>query len=87
MFSYNIEIVADNAAFKRACAQIESKMSSLKKLDLLIDVDGTLIQVYYTKGGKIVVKNDYLVDAVYVDSEVDLTHIFGGLECEEVGQL
>ena len=81
MFSYNIETVADNAAFKRACAQIEAKMSSLKKLDLLIDVDGTLIQVYYTKDGKIVVKNDYLVDAVYVDSEVELTHIFGGLEC------
>ena len=87
MFSYNIAIVADNAAFKRACAQIEAKMSSLKKADLLIDVDGSLIQVYYTKGGEIVVQNDYLVDAVYVDSEVDLTHIFGGLECEEIGQL
>ena len=80
MFSYNIETVADNAAFKRACAQIEAKMSGLKKADLLIDVDGSLVQVYNAKDGEIVVQNDYLVDAVYVDSEVDLTHIFGGLE-------
>ena len=86
MFSYNIETVADNAAFKRACAQIEAKMSGLTKADLLIDVDGSLVQVYNAKDGEIVVQNDYLVDAVYVDSEVDLTHIFGGLENKKIRQ-
>ena len=42
---------------------------------MLVDVDGSQIQVYKTPSGEIVVFNDYEVDAVYVDSDVNLDKI------------
>lgn len=72
MYTYNIAKNPDNKAFKNTCAQIESKMSDLKKEKLLIDVDGSVIQIYRSPTGKITIFNDYLVGAVYVDSEIDL---------------
>lgn len=75
MFSYNISKTASNKDFKNACSAIESKLKGIEKDDLITDVDGTQIQIYNTADGKIKVFNDYEVDAVYVDSEVDLTDI------------
>ena len=75
MFSYNIAKVADNQAFQKVCADIESKMRGIQKESLLVDVDGTLIQIYKASGGSIKVVNDYEVDAVYADSDIDLTGI------------
>lgn len=74
-YSYNIEKVADNKSFLRACKVIE-KIAGLQKKDLLIDVDGSLIQVYQVSDGEIVVFNDHEVDAVYIDSDVDLSAMF-----------
>ena len=39
-------------------------------------MDGTLIQIYKVAGGEIVVFNDYEIDAVFVDSDVDLGDVF-----------
>lgn len=75
MFTYNISKNADNAEFNRVCSLIESNTKDAKKEDLLTDVDGTQIQIYDTKDGKIKVFNDYEVGAVYVDSEADLSAI------------
>ncbi len=75
MFSYNIAKIADAEAFKKACAIIEAKVRDAKKEELLIDVDGTLIQIYSTATGRIKVVNDYEVDAVYADSDICLTDI------------
>jgi hypothetical protein len=75
MFTYNISKTANSKDFKRACSAIESKLKGIEKDDLITDVDGTQIQIYNTKDGKIKVFNDYEVDAVYADSEVDLTEI------------
>lgn len=72
MYSYNISKVADNAAFKKACNTIETTIKDYTKKAMLTDVDGSLIQVYETPNGKITVFNDYEVDAVYADSEVNL---------------
>jgi len=49
--------------------------SFMKKYRLLEDVDGTLIQVY--KAGNVVVKAfcDYEIDAVFVDSDINLNEI------------
>ena len=77
MFSYNIAKKADNKAFKDACEAIEENMKDIEKEKLLIDVDGSLVQTYNTPKGSITVFNDYEVDAVYVDSEVDLFDAFG----------
>ncbi|MDO4479059.1 MAG: hypothetical protein Q4B73_08510 [Lachnospiraceae bacterium] len=75
MFSYNISKNANNQAFKMVCSRIESGINEIKKEDLLVDVDGSLIQTYHTKNGEITVFNDYLVDAVYVDSELNLENV------------
>ena len=75
MFTYNISKSADRNEFKRACALIESNIKDAKKEKPLIDVDGSIIQIYDTKEGKIKVYNDYEVDAVYVDAEVNLSAI------------
>lgn len=75
MFTYNISKNANSKAFKRACSAIESSMKGIDKEELIEDVDGTQIQIYNTKNGKIKVFNDYEVDAVYADSEVNLSDI------------
>ena len=75
MFTYNISKTASKAEFNRACTAIESNLKIIEKDDLITDVDGTQIQIYNTNDGKIKVFNDYEVDAVYADSEVNLTDI------------
>ena len=73
MFSYNIAKNADKKAFDKACSLIESELRGIQKERILEDVDGTLIQVYKTADGKsIKVFNDFEVDAVYVDSDVNI---------------
>ena len=71
-YDYNIAPAADYESFKRTCIKIEEALFPLEKEKLLIDVDGSLIQVYYHNSGVIKVFSDYEVDAVYVNSEVEL---------------
>ncbi len=75
MFSYNIAKEADNKAFKKACAAIEAKIKSITGKRFAVDVDGSLVQTYDTPNGSITVFNDYEVDAVYADSDVDLSEV------------
>ena len=75
MFSYTIAKNADEKAFNHTCALIEAGTSGIDKKRIIEDVDGTQIQIYDTPSGKIKVYNDYEVDAVYVDSDVNLDHI------------
>ena len=42
----------------------------------MIDVDGSIIRTYNSDNGKIKVYNDYEVDAVYIDSEINLDGLF-----------
>jgi hypothetical protein len=77
MFSYNIAKNADKSVFDNTCVLIEGHLENIKKGRLLQDVDGTTIQIYESPNGKIKVYNDYEVDAVYVDSEIDLKEILG----------
>lgn len=75
MFSYNIANTADSEAFEKVCSIIEANLKNIRKEKLLVDVDGTQIQIYATADGKIKVYNDYEVDAVYADSDVDLENL------------
>lgn len=73
MFSYNISTSADNTFFLNACKKIEKQIKNIKKEQDIIDVDGSIIRKYVTFDMKTIkVFNDYDVDAVYVDSEVEL---------------
>lgn len=76
MFKYNIYNMADNTKFKMACNKIESSIKNLNIEKPLVDVDGSMIQIYNSDDGKIKVYNDYEVDAVYIDSEVYLDKLF-----------
>ena len=77
MFSYTVEKTADKMAFEKACRLIEAHFEGIDKEKLLEDVDGTAIQIYGIGDKKVKACNDYEVDAVYVDSEIDLKSLFG----------
>jgi hypothetical protein len=76
MFTYNISKIADNKVFKDTCKQIEKYNAKLSSERLLVDVDGSVIQIYVDGDKKIKVFNDYEVDAVYVDSDISLDNLF-----------
>lgn len=76
-FDYNINAEASKEIFDKSCKKIEEKYSNIKKENLLMDVDGSLCQVYFLDGKEIRVQNDYLVGALYVESDVDLSELFG----------
>ena len=76
MFDYTICNYADDTMFKRQCQAIEQKFPILSKKSLLVDVDVTSIQEYVHPMGKIYVKNDQQVDALYVQSDFDLKQYF-----------
>lgn len=76
MYSYTISKTISNTSFKKACAYVESFLKLYVKEPLLIDVDGSTSQTYIIAGGKITVSNDCEVDAVYIDSDVDLGEIW-----------
>ena len=38
----------------------------------MIDVDGTLIQIYNIDGREIVVFDDYVFEMVYIESDIEL---------------
>ena len=76
-FSYNVAKNADQAAFEYVCRKIESaQITGLEKKNTIVDVDGSQIQLYVLPESEIRVFNDYEVDAVYIDSGVDLSFLF-----------
>lgn len=75
MYSYTVSKIASKKDFAEVCRQIESHFKGICKDKILEDVDGSTIQIYHTGKARIKVYNDYEVDAVYVDSEIDLKSI------------
>ena len=76
MFFYIVEKAASAKAFEKACRLIEAHFKEIGKEKLLEDVDGTTIQIYHNGNKKIKVYNDYEIDAVYIDSEIELKNLF-----------
>lgn len=72
MFSYTVEKSASKQTFEMVCRLIESHFTGIVKEKLLEDVDGTAIQFYHFDSKTIKVCNDFEIDAVYVDSEIEL---------------
>lgn len=75
MFKYTISKEANEDDFRKACEKIEKSIENLEKEELLEDVDGSQIQIYLKEDKKIKVVNDYEVDAVYADSDIDLKDV------------
>lgn len=76
MLNYTICNMADDDVFEKQCQAIEKKVHPLEKESILNDVDGSCIQTYHHNGNKIVIHNDYAVDAVYIESEISLEEFF-----------
>ncbi len=79
-YTYTVRKENSPSAFKAACRQIEDSVPHLEKYDLLVDVDGSTIQVYRDGKDEITVIDDYDVGVVFVGSDVDLNEIFGNIE-------
>ena len=77
MYSYTISNEPDNTMFLKICSLIENHVSEITKEKILIDVDGSCFQRYQTPQGIIMVSNDFEVYALYVDSDIDLTNVWG----------
>lgn len=75
MYKYTFYKEADKEKFKEACKKLLHGMDNLIANEPIIDVDGTIIQKYTSPNGNIMVSNDYEIDAVYIDSEVNLDDI------------
>lgn len=76
MYEYNICNVYDKEIFKKQCKAIEKHIPNLTKENLLDDVDGSQIQIYFINGSsKIKVINDKTF-GIEVHSEEELEHYF-----------
>lgn len=76
LFDYTICRENSPIKFKSVCQNIERFFPSATKKRLLVDVDGSTIQTYTENGKDIDVFDDYDIGAVYIKSEVDLSHLF-----------
>lgn len=76
MFEYNIYAENSVEKFKEACVRIETAFPQAIKKKLLVDVDGSLIQIFILEEKEIIVYDDYDIGAVFVESEVDLSNLF-----------
>lgn len=74
-YVYNVLNENSPTAFEEACERIEGFSSKIVKQNLLVDVDGTTIQVYLLDGKEIVLFDDYEVGAVFIESEIRLSGI------------
>lgn len=75
MFGYTVSMTANEKTFQKICDIIENELSPITKGNYLVDVDGSLIQNYRVGCNKIIIHNDYDIDAVYVDSDIDLSKL------------
>lgn len=76
MYHYSICTIADEVIFQKQYRALETHLPHLVKDELLEDVDGSLTQRYWLDGKTITVHNSNYIDAIYVDSEVELEPYF-----------
>lgn len=76
MYEYNICNKADEEIFIKQCMEIEKNIPEIKKLEILTDVDESKIQKYLLNGKEVKVYNSYYIDAIYIESEIELTRYF-----------
>ncbi len=71
---YDYTVLPDNSPedFLKTCKLIEENIDNLVKKKILIDVDGSTIQIYMSGAKEITVLDDYDIGAVYVKSDIEL---------------
>ena len=74
---YDYTVSRDNSPriFKDTCKRLDSFLKGFEKFDLLVDVDGSTIQIYKQEDRKVIVYDDYDIGVVFVKSDVDLGNV------------
>lgn len=75
-YSYTLCPNISNEVFMETCRNIDRHWPEFRKERPLIDVDGTMIQIYYQDRNEVVVYNDVEVGAVYIESDINLDDMF-----------
>ncbi|MCL2018924.1 MAG: hypothetical protein FWG70_04115 [Oscillospiraceae bacterium] len=76
MFDYTVYPNYDVEEFINACEKISRCFPKFMKAQPLIDVDGSVVQMFKNKKDEINVYNDIEVGAVYIKSNVSLSPVF-----------
>ena len=76
-YDYTISKENDPEEFKRICSLLEHRLEGYDKAPLLVDVDGSTIQIFSKGETEILVFDDYDIGAVFVKSDIDLSEIIG----------
>ena len=75
-YTYNVSCNYSKEAFAKTVELIKNNVKNIVDMNYIEDsLDGDQIQTIITNMGKIVVKNIYMVGAVWVESEVELNAI------------
>ena len=75
-FDYNIHPDNNSDAFLKAVDKIKMAFPNIYENDPVVDVDGSVTRTFIQDGKKIKAHDDYYVGAVYVESDIDLNHLF-----------
>lgn len=75
MFEYTLSTEYDPAIFKKTAATLDSALK-MRKEPLIRDVDDTLVQRYTDGENTVVLRADVEVDATYIESDINLGHLF-----------
>lgn len=78
VFAYTLSMTAAPDIFSEACIRLEQHGAS-KESELLEDVDGSLMLKYRINGLKIRIECNVDIDAVYIDSQIELSDILKGM--------
>lgn len=62
--------------FPKQCAALEKHIPNLQKVRLLEDVDSSTWQFYSSPHGELVVRNDYSINELYIESDFDIEPYF-----------
>lgn len=76
MFSYTVCMNYDEVEFNRQCSNLEKKIIGIKPIySSIIDEDGSQWKKYDVNGAEIRIENSFSIDAIFIDSEIDLVDI------------
>ena len=75
--AYHYNICKDNSPdkFKKVCGILDVQLDGFSKEELVVDVDGSTIQIYAKSDLKVVVFDDYDIGAVFIESDIDLSEV------------
>lgn len=75
-YTYNINASYNKDVFKKIVDFVKVNVNDIEEIKCSEDfLDGDQTEIFKTTKGEIIVKNDFMVDAVYIESEVNLDSI------------